>query len=702
MAPRAAWLTFVAFLPALACAQDRLPGMPRYDRYDNLRKALPGLVSGGKLTVNWAADGRSFTFEQGGKTWTYDVDRRAKVETGTAPTAPAKPTPPGRRRPERGRQYDTVSSADRKLTAQYKDRNIWLKGPGDKEPRQITTEGDAAKRTKVGSASWVYGEELGQREAMWFSPDATKLAYYRFDESKVIDYYVTLNETGVQNQLDTEAYPKAGAPNPSVDLLVMDLATGKATPIDVRFRSDGDKDLGHYVWNVAWANDGKALNFFRMNRKQNEMELVSADPATGECHAVIRESNPGGWVADFDSRVADPDAGTPWPGAKPGDPNRFFWISERDGYRNLYLADTGGRLNPITHNAFDFESLVRVDKTRGMAWYTADDGDIPYKQQLHRIRLDGTDDKRLTDLSLSHTVSLAPGGGAFVDVAEALDVPPSTRLCDGEGHVIDSLAESDMSKFRSMGLRKAERLIFKAADGTTDLYGYLLKPSDFDPTKKYPLLLSIYAGPTSGTRPEAFQLPSDETELGFLVTWLDGRGTNGRGRAFRQAVYRKLGVVEMDDQAAGVRALVKRPYVDASRVGIHGTSYGGYASLMAILRFPDLFSAACASSPVTDWRHYDTIYTERFMDLPQDNKAGYDAGSAITYANNLKGKLLIYYGTADNNVHPSNTLQFIKLLQSQSKGFEVAVGPDLGHSPVDRRKMMEFFMDNLMLKPKTP
>jgi dipeptidyl-peptidase-4 len=324
-------------------------------------------------------------------------------------------------------------------------------------------------------------------------------------------------------------------------------------------------------------------------------------------------------------------------------------------------------------------------------------GDNPMKLQLHRVGLDGKGDQRLTDPAYYHTVNLAPDGRHIIDVAQTHSSPPVTRLLDAEGKVLAELAQSDLTAFDQLGLQRVELLKFKAADGETDLYGLLHRPSNFDPSKKYPLLVSVYAGPgTNGAR-ETFATPNPLTEYGFLVATFDSRSAGGRGKRFLDAIYLKLGVTEIDDQAAGVKSLWDRPYVDRNRVGIYGTSYGGYASVLCLLRHPDVFQAACASSPVTDYRHYDTIYTERYMWTPQENKAGYDAGSAMTYADKLKGRLMLYYGTADNNVHPSNTLQFIRALQRAGKSFEVQVGPDQGHSAISQPRMMEFFIENLVL-----
>jgi len=300
------------------------------------------------------------------------------------------------------------------------------------------------------------------------------------------------------------------------------------------------------------------------------------------------------------------------------------------------------------------------------------------------------------------TCAISPDNKYFVDVYQAHNVAPATRLSDTlTGKTVAELAQSDLSKFNTVGLKKAEMFTYMAADGKTKLHGLIQFPSNFDPAKKYPSLLSVYGGPASAssTARETFVTPSALTEYGFLVLNLDSRAAPGMGKRTLDSIYLKLGQVEMDDMAAGVKALASRPYFDGSRVGVYGTSYGGYSSAMLLLRHPTLFAAAAASSPVTAWDHYDSIYTERYMWIPQENKEGYAAGSAMTYAKDLKGRLMIYYGTADNNVHPSNSMQLIKALQQANKSFEVQVGPDLGHTGVNQARMMEFFIENLVMRP---
>jgi dipeptidyl-peptidase-4 len=659
-------LVLALMLPTwgLAVPQDRLKTMPRYDRYEKLRREIAGSVKRGSLAVQWADDAKSFTYRKDEKRYRYDVASRKATEIEAEPARP--PGGRGRRNPERGRQYETVLSADEKKKAVHRDRNVFISDADGKNEIAVTTDGSAEKRTKYGVASWVYGEELGVREAMWWSPDGGKLAFYKFDESEVKDYHLAMDQLKLQTTLDAEAYPKAGTPNPKVELHVYDLASKATTKLDVNFDSSAGPDLGHYVYQVRWSPDGKELFFNRTDRKQRTMEWVAADPATGKGRVVVRESHPNSW-ADNSPAITFLEDG-----------KRFLWVSERTGFRNVYLYDLSGKLlNAVTQHPFEVDRVVHVDEKRGLVTYTARSAPNPYLMQLHRVRLNGKDDQRLTDPAFSHTVSVAPDGRHFVDVAETLDVPPTTRLLDEKGKAIETLAESDLTKFTELGLKKTMRLIFKAADQDTDLHGELQFPSDFDTSQNYPVIVQVYGGPESGGGQERFQTPHPITEMGFLVASFEGRGTNGRGKAFKDAVYGKLGIVEIDDQAAGVRYLRQKPYVNGSSVGITGTSYGGYASVMALLRYPEFFHAAVASSSVTDWRNYDTIYTERYMGLPQEgeNKEGYEAGSAMKFAKDLQGRLMLYYGSSDNNVHPSNTLQLAKALNEAGKSYEMMVGP---------------------------
>ncbi len=670
-------------------AQDRLKSMPGYEQFQKMSREIPGSVKLGALSVQWKDEG-SFEYAWDGKRYRYEVAAKQATVIGNAPASAAGGGGRGRGgqagQPARGRQFDSATSPDQKLKAFYKDRNMWLSDADGGNAIALTTDGSEKERVKYGTASWVYGEELAQRTAMWWSPDSQRIAYYRFDEKLVPDFYLQLNQTQVQDTLDVEAYPKPGKPNPIVDLFVYDVRAKRAVQLDVRDGRPFDNiAVGHYVYNVSWSQDGREILLNRTNRRQNILEFAACSPETGKCRAIVHEEWPTGWIENRPEMRFLKDG------------KRFIWESQRSGWKNFYLYDlTGKLLTPLTAlTTVEADNIVFVDEARNLFFYTARDGDNFMKLQLHRVGLDGRNDQRLTDPAFLHTLTASPDGRFFVDVAQTHDTPPVTRLIDSDGNTVAELARSDMTKFDQLGLKKVEMFTYTAADGKTPLHGLIHFPSNFDPSKKYPALASVYGGPASAATSERFALPSATTEYGFLVLTLDSRAVPGMGKRTLDEIYLKLGQVEMDDMAAGVRSLWSRPYFDKDRVGIHGSSYGGYSAAMQILRHPDVFAAASAASPPTDWRNYDTIYTERYMWIPEENKDGYDKGSAMTYAANLKGRLLIYYGTADNNVHPSNAMQLIKALQQAGKSFDVQVGPDQGHSNVNAQRMMEFFIENL-------
>lgn len=674
-----------AALALVTMGQHRLPSMPGYARYNEMRAKISQSVVRGDMQVSWVEGGKAFTYRDGDKTIRYDVTTHARTEVKPPPSSNAS-APQTRQNPSRGRQFTVEYSPDGKLQAVFKNSNVWI-GPRAQEPtEQISTDGDAAKRIACGTASWVYGEELGVRSAMWWSPDSKKLAYYRFDNSNVKDYFLALNQSGLYTEPYIEPYVKAGDPNPVVDLFIYDLESKKTVQVDVRDGKPFSNDVvGHYIYDVRWSKDGKELFFNRTNRRQNVMEWTAADPASGKCRVIIREEWLPSWT-DNHPRIHWLTDDT------------FLWVSERNGYSNFYQYNLKGELlATVTNHSFEVANIVSI--IGNSLFYMARSGDNPYKLQLHRVGLDGKGDRRLTDPADHHSIQLAPDGKHFVDTFETHDIPPVTALRDADGRLIEKLKESDISKFEELSLKRVELFEFTAGDGKTKCYGVLHKPSQFDPNRKYPLLVGVYAGPESGGLREAFTTPNSITEFGFLFAEIHGRGTNGRGKEFTDAMYLKCGVTEIDDQAAGVKELAKRPYVDASKVGIYGTSYGGYASVMCILRHPDVFAAACASASVTDWRNYDSIYTERYMWIPQENKEGYDAGSAMTYAANLKGWLMLFHGTADDNVHLSNTIQLIRALQRAGKSFEVQLGPDMGHAGINFNRMMEFFIERLVMTP---
>jgi dipeptidyl-peptidase-4 len=661
--------------------------MPGYERYAAMAPKLASSVKSGAITPQWADDGSSFEFTRDGKRFRYTVATKAVSEAGPLNGGASM----GARRmnaPARGRQYTEAWTADSAMKAVYRDNNLFISARDGSGERQLTTDGSKERRIKYGTASWVYGEELDQVTAMWWSPNGKQLAYYRFDENPVKDYWLQMDQTAVQGSVMIEAYPKAGTQNPIVDLFVYDQVTGKTVRIDAR---DGkpltDEVVGHYVYGITWSPDGSEILLRRTNRRQNVMEFAACSPTTGACRVLVREE----WLPSWTENSPT----IRWL----ADGKRFIWESERTGFKNYYLYDLSGKLiAPLTQHPFEVAGIVKVDEEAKQLWYYARSGDNFMKLQLHRVGLDGKGDRRLTDPAFNHTVMVAPNGRHLVDVAQTHAIAPETRVLDATGKLVATVAESDLSAFTAAGFRVPEMFTYTAADGTTPLYGMLHKPSNFDPSKRYPVLFSVYAGPATNGAREVFGPPMAWTEMGFLVVTLDTRSAAGRGTKALDAIYETLGEVEIDDLAAASRHLAKLPFVDGQRVGIYGTSYGGYASALALLRHPDAFHAASASSSVTSWHHYDTIYTERYMYTPQANPEGYKKGNAMEYAANLRGRLMIFYGTADDNVHPNNSMQLIQALQRAGKHFEVQVGPDVGHASINQQRMMEFFIQSLVLE----
>ncbi|MGW8122089.1 DPP IV N-terminal domain-containing protein [Roseivirga echinicomitans] len=681
-------VVIMTFSTSILTAQDKLKSMPGYDQYQKIAPQIRSSVVSGSLFVQWSDDGSSFEYTRDGKRYQYDVKK--KRETEIEMPAPVSRSGGFSRGPARGRQFPSADSPDGKLKAFTKDRNMYISNPDGSNVIAITTDGNPENQIKYGIATWVYGEELGQRTAMWWSPDSKTIAFYRFDEKNAKKYYVLLDQLKLYDSLEVMSYPKVGADNLPVDLMVYNVDTKQMKKLDTR---DGkpfsDGPLGTYFYGMDWTPDGKELLFHSTNRKQDIMEYRAADPVTGKSRVVVREE----WLPSFtkntpEIRVLD-------------DGKRFVWASERTGFNNYYLYNFDGTLiNAITNHPFEVSNIVKIDEKAGMMYYMARSGENHMKMQLHRVKLDGTKDTRLTDPAYNHSVNISPDGKYFVDVAQTHNIAPFTNLIDAKGKMVAELAKSDLTKFNELGLKKAEVFTFTSADGVTELHGMISFPSNFDPNKKYPTLLANYGGPSTNEFSENFSFPSALTEYGFLVVNIDGRNVRGRGKRLLDQLYGHLGIVEQDDFAEGIKSLYSRPYFDKNRVGVYGTSYGGTTAAMSLLRFPDVYHAAVANSAVADWVFYDNIYTERYMNLLDKNKEGYDNFRLAKYAPNLKGELMIYYGTSDNNVHPSNSMQLIKALQDAGKSFDVQVGPDRGHTALNTDRMMEFFIQHLVLKDK--
>ena len=678
---------FLAISSALAA--DGFDSLPGAERYRLVQNRLRQIGRGGEVAeVRFAEDAEAIYFRRGNAWFSLPWNGGEVVEV----EAEAVPEASGgdgdgrgdRRRAMRGRQASREASPDGRLVAIHRDHNVVMTEADGSNERSVTTDGTAEIR--YGRASWVYGEELDQDSAMWWSPDSRYLAFYRFDDSQVPKYFLLSGLTDLRTELMTEHYPKPGDPNPVAGLRIFDLSANRTVEVDT-----GD-DPESYIYNVAFTPDGTELLFFRLNRRQDVLELLAADPASGESRVILTEQQ------------------ATWQDHRPTmrflrDGHRFLWESERSGFAHYELWDLErGRLAELTRGEFPVESIVEVDEDGGVLYFTARCGDFPLDSQLCRVNLDGTEQRQLTPGDRTYSsFRISDGGGRITAVGQSLADPPSTELFADDGRHLATLAEGEREWADRLGLRDPEMFTVKAADGETDLYGTLHFPSHFDESRPWPLLVEVYGGPTVATVSNRYRPADPSCELGFVVARIDNRGTPGRGKAFESATYLKLGQLDIDDQAAAVRQLcAERPYLDAARVGIAGFSYGGSMSAWALLRHPEVFAAGVVGAPVTDWHNYDTIYTERYMRLPDENPEGYEASSAVKQAGNLRGRMLIIHGMVDDNVHPANAWQLAAALQALDRPFEMMFFPDSAHgigSPSMQRLRWSFLQDALQAEP---
>ena len=639
-------------------------GIPRMQAFMQKRSGLSG---GGRVDKPlWAENGNSLVFGLNKQRWSLDLATGKVADTTTEPAEakrpPALPKRPAGTPVARAQQRTIEPSPDGKWNAVYRDGNVWLESVADKDQKkQLTTEG--AEFHRFGTCCWVYGEELNQKDAMWWSPDSGKLAWYEVDEAGMKDYHLTLANEDLYTTIKTVRYPKAGERNPEVSIWVYDMAKGEARKVSI------PGEPMQYLFNVRYTPSGKELLINRTGRRQDVLDVLAVNVESLAVRTVLTEKQ------------------DTWQENSPemqflSDGERFIWQTEANGYKHYQLRHVDGRLlNPLSKvESYPCNRIELVDEPAGYVYYSAFSAENPYNLQLHRVKLDGTDDRRLTSSPLNHTsFDIAPSNKYVLAVREQYDVPPGTVVYDEAGKEAAVLATGTKDAAVAEGLSAPEMFSFLADDGKTMIYGVLNKPSNFDETKKYPLVIDVYGGPESQAFSNRYTPSNPACELGFVVAKIGNRGTVGRGKAFEAATYLKLGGPDMADQADGVRYLSQRPYIDSKRVGIFGHSYGGYMSALAVLKHPEVFRVAVSGAPVTDWRNYDSIYTERYMRTPEENPEGYSAGACMQFAPQLEGKLFVVHGLVDDNVHPANTWQLGKALHAANKRFDLMVYPEFDH-----------------------
>ena len=668
-------------LPAMTClaliiciAASGGDVQPVYDK-DAFRAAQVELgrarIGGRATSIRWraavdAGEEPGLWFKDGETSWQVDLPALQKVKVDSIPDQ-EKQRSVGRSRraaPARGRQRDREASPDGEWDAICIDWNVHLEArEGD---RTIIITSDGSRKNRYGIASWVYGEELDQHDAMWWSPDSAFLAFYAFDERLVEDFYLLNGWNALRTGILREGYPKPGEPNPLASIHIYDRATGDMVLLPAQPGSSDDEPW--YVYKIRFTPDGTRMLFSRTDRLQHVLEVMAWHMAAQELHLVVRETQ------------------DTWQENRPlmrflDDGERFIWESEASGYRQYELRELNGRRHHVlTRGDFPVRSIVRIDEDAGHLYYMAGGDENPYHSHLYRVDLDGSGLVQLTPGGASWRVDLSPAGEWFVGMSESVTSPPESHLFrTGTTQPVMELAVADQEILADLGYPDPEVFTFRADDGETEIIGTLYKPAGFDDSNRYPLLIDVYGGPTSQGQSTRYRPGHAACSMGYLVASIGNRGTGGRGKAFQAAVYGQLGTVDLADQAEGARHLSLRPYVDEDRVGIHGHSYGGYMSAMAVLRHPDVFHAACAGAPVTDWHNYDTIYTERYMMTPELNPDGYRDGSCMTWAEQLQGRLLLLQGMVDDNVHPTNIFQLADALQDKGRMFEMMLYPASGH-----------------------
>ncbi len=605
-------------------------------------------------SVTFSRDGaRALIFANSERVWRLNTRGEYYVlERASGRLTPVSPT---------GRQMFAKFSPDGTRVGFVRANDLYVLDLASGAERRLTTDG--GENIINGTTDWVYEEELGLRDAWRWSPDGTRIAYWRFDQGAVETFYM-IDELGQYAKPIPLRYPKAGTANSSVELRVVDLASGATRTLT---RVDGNS----YLPRADWA-DADELLIQRLNRQQNRLDVLVADARTGTVRTLFTESD-SAWV-DVDDDLIRFDGG-----------RRFLWSSERDGWNHLYVYGRDGRVQrQLTTGAWDVGSVLGLDEKGGWVYFTSAQP-TPMERHLFRVRVSGGRIERLTREPGSHAITMSPAFTFYVDTWSRAGVPPTTRLFSIDGRMTRTLAENGAvaQKLDGMGLRPPEFFQFETSDGVT-LNGWMIKPADFDPSRRYAALLYVYGGPGSQTVTDAWggsrylwhQLLA---ERGILVVSVDNRGTGARGRDFRKVTYLDLGAYETRDQAEAARWLASQPFVDPDRIGIWGWSYGGYMTALAMMN-SDRFAAGVAVAPVTDWRLYDTIYTERFMRTPQENPEGYDRSAPVHNAERLTGDLLLVHGTGDDNVHFQNTVQLADALQAAQRQFSLMIYPNRTHS----------------------
>lgn len=555
-------------------------------------------------------------------------------------------------------------SPDGSMVAFVRANNLFVKDLNSGEEHAITRDGEK-NHIINGTADWVYEEEFSFTKGFFWSPDSRRIAWMRFDEGHVKEFTMMMYGSLYPSEYRFK-YPKAGEDNALVSIHIYDIATRQAVVADAR----GDQE--HYIPRVQWTKDPDKLAIQRLTRQQNKLEVLLADAGSGRTSLLYAENNLYYISITNDLTFLD-------------DGRHFIISSERSGYNHLYLYDMKGRrVRALSSGEWDVERYLGVDEENGLAYYLAR-VDSPLNNALYSVGLDGRSTTRLTASDGINSPAFSRGFRYFINSFSTISAPPVHSIHHAGGKLIKVLEDNRVLRERAdrHGFSDPSFFTFTTTEGVA-LNGMMVLPPDFDPANTYPVFMYVYGGPGSQTVVNRWN-PSNGVwfqmlaQKGFIVVSVDNRGTGYRGERFRKMTYLELGKYETIDQAEAAQYLAGLPFVDGGRIAIFGWSYGGYLSALCLAKAPDHFAAAISVAPVTNWRFYDTIYTERYMRTPRENPEGYDNNSPINHVPDIKGKLMLVHGSADDNVHYQNTLEMTAALIDAGVQFELMIYPDSNH-----------------------
>lgn len=587
-----------------------------------------------------------------------------------------------------GKQQLATFSPDGTQIAFVRDNNMFVKNLVSGTETQITTDGKFNYIIN-GAPDWVYEEEFSFSQGYFWSPDSKKIAFMRFDETSVREWQLTMWGELYPEQYKYK-YPKAGEDNSLVDIYVYDILGGKSIKLD----AGSEKD--QYIPRIYWTKKQDVLAIFRLNRLQNKLDILFADANSGKSETVYSEENK--YYIDITDNTTFIDA------------DRFIFTSEKDGFNHIYIYNvSASELTQLTKGTYDVLSVAGYDEKTGLVYFISAETS-PINKELYSVDLSGKNKKKLSERNGSNNPSFSKNYKYLVNSFSDAVTPPYITVYTTKNMKEIRVIEDNsklVKKLESYQFSTREFFNFSTSEGV-NLNGWMIKPWNFDPQKKYPVLMYVYGGPGSQTVQNSwgggnlwYQYLSSQ---GMIIVSVDNRGTGARGEEFKKMTYLQLGKYETIDQIEAAKYLGTLPYVDKDRIGIWGWSYGGYMSSLCLTKGADYFRAGIAVAPVTNWRYYDNIYTERYMRKPQDNAAGYDDNSPINHADKLKGKFLLVHGTADDNVHVQNSIDFISALVSANKDFDMMVYPNSNHGIYTGRnttlhlytRLSDFLIENLV------